>query len=47
MGVVIHNLVCPGTVDETVLRALKGKNKSQEGLIEAVKEIIRENLVSL
>ena len=35
--VVIHHLVTEGTVDERILQALKGKDHSQDRLIEAVK----------
>ena len=35
--VVIHHLVTEGTIDERILQALKGKDRSQEKLIEAVK----------
>ena len=35
--VVIHHLVTEGTIDEQILQALKGKDQSQDRLIEAVK----------
>ena len=35
--VVIHHLVTEGTIDERILQALKGKDHSQDRLIEAVK----------
>ncbi len=35
--VVIHHLVTEGTIDERILQALKGKDQSQDRLIEAVK----------
>ena len=35
--VVIHHLVTEGTIDERILQALKGKDRSQETLINAVK----------
>lgn len=35
--VVIHHLVTEGTIDERILQALKGKDRLQERLIEAVK----------
>ena len=35
--VVIHHLVTAGTIDERILQALKGKDQSQERLIDAVK----------
>ena len=35
--VVIHHIVAEGTVDERILQALKGKDQSQDRLIEAVK----------
>jgi len=35
--VTIHHIVCKGTIDEQVLRAIKEKDATQERLIEAVK----------
>ena len=35
--VVIHHLVCEGTIDERILSALKNKDRSQESLIDAVR----------
>ena len=35
--VVIHHLVTEGTIDERILKALEGKNMTQEALIEAVR----------
>ncbi len=35
--VVIHHLVTEGTIDEKILQALKGKDRSQEELIDAVR----------
>ena len=35
--VVIHHIVTAGTIDERILQALKGKDQSQERLIDAVK----------
>ena len=35
--VVIHHLVTEGTIDEKILQALKGKDRSQEKLIDAVR----------
>ena len=40
--VVIHHLVTEGTIDERILQALKGKDRSQESLIDAVKAMIGE-----
>lgn len=36
--VIIHHLVCQGTVDEQVMKALKGKAITQSNLINALKE---------
>lgn len=35
--VVIHHIICKGTIDEDVMKALENKNKTQASLIEAVK----------
>ena len=35
--VIIHHLVCPGTVDEDVMKALEGKEVTQAALMDAVK----------
>ncbi len=35
--VVIHHIVCVGTIDEQVIKALKRKDKTQSALIDAVK----------
>ncbi|KRN88694.1 DEAD/DEAH box helicase [Ligilactobacillus ceti] len=35
--VIIHHIVCSGTIDEQVMKALKNKKKNQDSLIEAVK----------
>ena len=40
--VVIHHIVTEDTIDERVLQALKGKDRSQESLIDAVKAQIGE-----
>ncbi|MEG2898260.1 MAG: DEAD/DEAH box helicase [Eubacterium sp.] len=39
--VVIHHMVCKGTIDEKVIKALEGKENSQEALIKAVKAEMR------
>ena len=43
--VVIHHLVTEGTVDERILQALKGKDQSQDRLIEAVKAQINPSVI--
>jgi hypothetical protein len=43
--VVIHHLVTEGTIDERILQALKGKDQSQDRLIEAVKAQLGERRV--
>lgn len=40
--VVIHHIVTEDTIDERILQALKGKDQSQESLIDAVKAMIGE-----
>ena len=42
-AVVIHHLVAGGTIDEQVIRVLKGKGDQQNGLLEAVKARILDN----
>ena len=39
--VVIHHLVCRGTIDERVMRVLKGKDQTQEALLDALKDYMR------
>jgi len=41
-GVIIHHLITEGTVDEDVLKTLKGKEVSQDKLMEAVKARIEK-----
>lgn len=40
--VVVHHLVAKGTIDERVLKAIKGKKESQDGLLNAIKAMIIE-----
>ena len=35
--VIIHHIICKGTIDENVMAALKKKEKTQDALIDAVK----------
>lgn len=42
--VTIHHIVCKGTVDETVLMALKGKDLTQQALLDAVKADIKRRI---
>lgn len=46
-SVIIHHLVCPGTMDEDVLRAQDTKARSQEALLQAVKARIKKYTKSL
>jgi SNF2 family DNA or RNA helicase len=41
-AVIVHHLVAEGTIDEDVMRALGGKAKSQDALLEAVKARIKK-----
>ena len=43
--VVIHHIIAKGTIDEQVMKALKGKNKTQAALIDAVKVVLKGGLV--
>jgi hypothetical protein len=40
--VIIHHLVAKGTMDESVMKAIKNKAAGQDALLEAVKAKIRE-----
>ncbi len=40
--VIVYNLVCRSTVDERALRAIQGKGKTQDMLMNAVKELQRK-----
>ena len=42
--VIIHHLVCKGTVDEDVMKALSNKEINQSMLLEAIKARIKNNL---
>ena len=42
MPVRIYHLVCSGTVDERAMAALQGKAADQEGLMQAVKELMEK-----
>lgn len=41
-GVFVHHIVTRGTIDEKVIAALSGKATTQDGLMSAVKELIRK-----
>lgn len=41
-GVFVHHIVTRGTIDEKVIAALTGKATTQDGLMSAVKELIRK-----
>lgn len=43
-GVIIHHIVCDGTVDARVLAALQSKDATQRGLLNALKGYIEEEL---
>lgn len=45
--VVIHHLVTAGTIDERILQALKGKDQTQERLIDAVKAQFVKGVVAV
>ncbi|ENY9964189.1 TPA: SNF2-related protein [Clostridioides difficile] len=40
--VIIHHLICKGTIDEQVMEALENKDKGQSALLEAVKVKLKE-----
>ncbi|HEK4635911.1 TPA: DEAD/DEAH box helicase [Clostridioides difficile] len=40
--VIIHHLICKGTIDEQVMEALENKDKGQSALLEAVKAKLKE-----
>ena len=40
--VVVHRILARRTVDEVVMRALRGKRRTQEGLMEALKDYARK-----
>lgn len=41
-SVIIHHIICEGTLDEKVLLALEKKNQVQKGLLDALKEYVEE-----
>lgn len=41
-GVFVHHIVARGTIDEKVIAALSGKAATQDGLMSAVKELIKK-----
>jgi hypothetical protein len=41
--VVINKLVVPSTIDERVIAALAKKDESQEGLMQAVKSLVKKH----
>ena len=41
-GVFVHHIVARGTIDERVIAALSGKAATQDGLMSAVKELIKK-----
>ena len=43
--VVIQHIVCRGTVDERILKALKEKDTTQSALVEAVKAVVDDEAV--
>ena len=42
-SVVIHHIVCEGTVDEKVIKAIDKKATTQDGLMAAVKALVKEH----
>ncbi|MBF4783556.1 DEAD/DEAH box helicase, partial [Clostridioides difficile] len=40
--VIIHHLICKGTIDEQVMEAIENKDKGQSALLEAVKAKLKE-----
>lgn len=43
-GVIVHHIVCGGTVDSRVLAALRNKDATQRSLLDALKGYIKEEL---
>lgn len=43
-GVIVHHIVCDGTVDSRVLAALRNKDATQRSLLDALKGYIKEEL---
>jgi SNF2 family DNA or RNA helicase len=43
---IIHHLIATGTVDERVIKVLQGKDASQNGLMEALKDLTKEYIDS-
>lgn len=43
--VVIHHIICKGTIDEDVMKALENKNKTQVALIDAVKATLQPRIM--
>lgn len=43
--VVIHHIICKGTIDEDVMKALENKNKTQSALIDAVKAKLQPRIM--
>lgn len=41
--VIVHQIIAKGTVDEVVLRALHGKDKTQRGLLRALVQYLKES----
>jgi len=41
-SVIIHHIICEGTLDEKVMTALQRKDATQRGLLDALKEYIQE-----
>lgn len=45
-NVVVHHLIAKGTIDETVMRALRNKDRDQNDLLDALKEKVREIILA-
>lgn len=43
--VVIHHIICKGTIDEDVMKALENKNKTRVALIDAVKATLQPRIM--
>jgi SNF2 family DNA or RNA helicase len=40
--VIIHHIICPGTIDDDIMQALKNKTDVQNSLLKAVKALVEE-----
>ena len=41
--VIVHHIICEGTLDEKVLKVLQSKNATQKSLLDALKRYIKHD----